>query len=109
MSIAPLAESAHRARLRPGDWIALLLTGIGLALSVVMALLSDGVYHADDLRHLQFARWTRQHPQFLLSDWGRPGFTVLYALPAQLGHFVPREQEQDDRAGAEADELESRQ
>ncbi|MCH7871901.1 MAG: DUF2029 domain-containing protein [Planctomycetes bacterium] len=90
MSIAPLAESAHRARLRPGDWIALLLTGIGLTLSVVMALLSDGVYHADDLQHLQFARWTRQHPQFLLSDWGRPGFTVLYALPAQLGWTASR-------------------
>lgn len=90
MSIAPLAESAHRARLRPGDWIALLLTGIGLTLSVVMALLSDGVYHDDDLTHLQFARWARQHPRFLLSEWGRPGFTVLYFLPAQLGWTAAR-------------------
>ena len=57
MSIAPQAVSAHRLRLRPGDLTALTLTGIGLTLSAIMALLSDGVYHDDDLTHLQFARW----------------------------------------------------
>lgn len=90
MSESPPAGLPTRTRDRASCVTALALTGAGLVLSVIMALLSDGVYHADDLQHLQFARWVRQHPQFLLSDWGRPGFTILYALPAQLGWTASR-------------------
>ena len=90
MSESPPAGLPTLEHDRASCLTALALTGAGLLLSVIMALLSDGVYHADDLQHLQFARWVRQHPQFLLSDWGRPGFTVLYALPAQLGWTASR-------------------
>lgn len=62
----------------------------GLALSIAMASLSDGVHHDDDLTHLQIARWSSTWPQNLLHDWGRPGFTVLYALPAQFGWLAAR-------------------
>ncbi len=55
-----------------------------------MALQSNGVYHDDDLTHLQFARWAWTHPGYLLDAWGRPGFTVLYAAPAKLGWTAAR-------------------
>lgn len=69
---------------------AVFFTLAGLAVSVVMALQSNGVYHDDDLAHLQIARWAWQYPLFFLHDWGRPGFTVLYAGPAALGWLAAR-------------------
>lgn len=63
---------------------------IGLALSAWMASLSDGTHHDDDLCHLQMARWSWNFPQYLLHEWGRPGFTLLYAIPAGLGWLPAR-------------------
>lgn len=80
----------HRALRRRADLIALLATLLGLVLSIRMARLSDGVYHDDDLTHLQMARWSADYPEYLLNDWGRPGFTLLFALPAQFGWFAAR-------------------
>jgi hypothetical protein len=65
-------------------------TLLGLAISVWMALHSDGVYHDDDLTHMQIARWAWQYPRYFLDDWGRPGFTVPYALPAAIGWQAAR-------------------
>lgn len=70
--------------------VAAALTLGGLALSIAMALSSDGVHHDDDLTHLQFARWSFEYPQWLLHEWGRPGFTILYAIPAQFGWTAAR-------------------
>src|SRR5512136_252393 len=53
--------------------------------TAAVALASNGAYHDDDLKHFLFARWVRFDPQYLAHVWGRPGFTLLYALPAQLG------------------------
>lgn len=66
------------------------LTLLGLAVSWWFAALSEGVHHDDDLTHYQMARWSAVFPQYLLHDWGRPGFTVLYALPAQFGWVAAR-------------------
>ncbi len=63
---------------------------VALALSAALAALSTGVHHDDDLTHFLFAKWTRQDPAYLLNEWGRPGFTVLYALPAQIGWLAAR-------------------
>ncbi len=79
-----------RTPLRAARRAALLCALLGLALSAALALRSDGVYHDDDLTHLQFARWSWSHPAYLLNDWGRPGFTALYAIPAALGWPVAR-------------------
>lgn len=63
----------------------------GLALAICFlgtlqsAWLSDGVYHEDDLTHYLFARWVGHDARYLLDPWGRPGFTVLYCLPAMIG------------------------
>ncbi|MCG3126522.1 MAG: hypothetical protein CHACPFDD_01358 [Phycisphaerae bacterium] len=83
----PAARVASR---RASDLFALLATLAGLGLSIRMAWASDGVYHDDDLTHLQMARWAWQYPEYLLNDWGRPGFTLLYALPAQPGWLAAR-------------------
>ena len=70
---------------RGSDGLALAATVVGAALAAWMALLSDGVHHDDDLVHFQMAAWSFEYPAYLLNTWGRPGFTVLYALPAQFG------------------------
>jgi len=54
-------------------------------LTTTVALASTGAYHDDDLKHYLFARWARHDPAYLVHTWGRPGFTLLYALPAQMG------------------------
>ena len=48
----------------------------GLALSVVLGLLSDGIYMNDDATHYFIARdgWT--DPAALLHRWGRIGYTL---------------------------------
>jgi hypothetical protein len=55
-----------------------------------MSLHSSGVYHDDDLTHFQIARLAWRFPRHLLDDWGRPGFTVLYAAAAPLGWTAAR-------------------
>jgi hypothetical protein len=62
----------------------------GLAISWLLAFNSDGVLHDDDLTHFLYARWARQVPGYLVHEWGRPGFTVLYFLPAQIGWVAAR-------------------
>lgn len=94
----PNAEAPHAV---PGDrhdpgalgaspYLAGVLTLAGLALSVCMGLLSDGTHQDDDLTHLQIARWSWTHPVYLLDNWGRPGFTALYAPAARLGWDAAR-------------------
>jgi hypothetical protein len=86
----PLTNRDAR-RVAPAGWKwALLFTVGGLACSLVMAALSDGGHQDDDLTHYQMARWSLAHPAYLLDSWGRPGFTVLYALPAQAGWLGAR-------------------
>jgi hypothetical protein len=63
---------------------------VGLAVSMVLAAASDGAYHDDDLTHYLFARWAWIWPQYLLHEWGRPGFTILHFLPARLGWLACR-------------------
>jgi hypothetical protein len=43
-------------------------------------------YQQDGGNHFLMARWALVHPHLLVDVWGRPLFTVLYALPAQLGY-----------------------
>ncbi|HVP10850.1 MAG TPA: hypothetical protein VMV94_06625, partial [Phycisphaerae bacterium] len=54
-------------------------------LTVVLGLLSDGVYHDDDLTHFLMARWARWCPEYLLHMWGRPGLTIPLASVAWIG------------------------
>ncbi len=63
----------------------LLAVAVPLVAMVAMALLSDGVLQDDDLTHFAMARWSWTYPKYLADDWGRPAFTVPYALVANIG------------------------
>jgi len=58
---------------------------LGLVVTVGAGLLADGVYHEDDFKHFLLARWSRHDPAYLLDWWGRPGFTLPYALVCVWG------------------------
>lgn len=57
----------------------------GFLLTAGASLLSVGVYHEDDLKHYLYAHWSWHDAHYLLDEWGRPGFTIPYALPAGIG------------------------
>lgn len=63
----------------------LLLAAALLLVAAVLAVISDGVYQDDSLTHYLMARWSWDYPKYLADDWGRPGFTVPYALVSNLG------------------------
>lgn len=64
---------------------------IGFLISVIFAASSpDGIVQFDDLTHYLYAKWAWIWPSYLLDEWGRPGFTVLYFLPARAGWFACR-------------------
>jgi hypothetical protein len=59
---------------------------VGFVVTTVFGQLDPlGVVHADDLTHFLIAKWAWRWPAYLLNDWGRPGFSTLYFLPAGLG------------------------
>ncbi|MBI5765424.1 MAG: hypothetical protein HZA51_18095 [Planctomycetes bacterium] len=65
---------------------AIVFSAIGLVAAIVASSFDVlGVLHADDLTHYLFARESWRWPTYLLNDWGRPGFTIPYALPAAFG------------------------
>jgi len=70
---------------RHDDRTALGLLAVGLIASITLGALSTGFHQMDDLAHFQIARWSWTYPRYLLDDWGRPGFTSLYFLPARMG------------------------
>ncbi|MGD8394926.1 MAG: hypothetical protein PVF43_05585, partial [Candidatus Eiseniibacteriota bacterium] len=46
---------------------------------------ATGIYNDDDLGHYFMARDAWHAPRLFLNVWGRPLFTLLYALPARWG------------------------
>lgn len=66
--------------------LAITLTLLGLAATCVCGVLAgNAYYHLDDVTHFLYAKWSWRWPTYLLDDWGRPGFTIAYWLPAALG------------------------
>lgn len=65
--------------------LALAVIAMGFLATLVCGWRSDGYHHADDLSHFQITSWAWTWPRYLLHDWGRPGFTILYFLPAYFG------------------------
>lgn len=65
---------------------AAILLALGFCLTIACGRVHpDGLVHFDDLTHYLIARWAWTWPSYLLNDWGRPGFTIPYFLPAALG------------------------
>lgn len=74
-------STSHRQTLL-GPALACLPLVVAMA---VLAFLSDGGHMEDDLTHFLHARWAWNEPLYFLDDWGRPGFTIPYALVAWVG------------------------
>ncbi|OWY72852.1 hypothetical protein B7486_00470 [cyanobacterium TDX16] len=65
---------------------AIVLCMAGFVISAVCGMIhKGGILHFDDLTHFLYAKWAWTWPAYLVNDWGRPGFTALYALPASFG------------------------
>lgn len=76
------------ASLRPSGiapWVAL----YGLGAAACLAFL-PWPYSDDDLLHHIIAREALRDPGLLIDVWGRPGFTIVHALPASLGFLGSR-------------------
>lgn len=59
--------------------------GLLLVIFTSYGLRSSSTYSDDSIQHLLIARWSFKHPELLLDVWGRPGFTIPYALISQFG------------------------
>jgi hypothetical protein len=83
-----------------GDKINALLSGSGQNLQALMYaffllgglfwiirlfLQSDGVINQDEIGHLLIAKNAWYHPSFLLDEWGRFAYTLLYFIPSLFG------------------------
>ncbi|MFP4355956.1 MAG: hypothetical protein ACLFUJ_12600 [Phycisphaerae bacterium] len=64
---------------------ALALTLAGLAVSLVMGYLSDGVFHGDDISHYGLAYYSWGDPHKMLHFWARPGYNIPAMFAARLG------------------------
>jgi len=78
--------SATKVTIEQSDRLAASLAALGLLITAFFGWISpEGLFHFDDLTHYLYAKWSWRWPAYLLNDWGRPGFTALYALPAYFG------------------------
>ncbi len=68
---------------RSSKWL-WLSCGLLLLIFVSYGLRSSGTYSDDSIQHLLIARWSLKHPELLFDVWGRPGFTIPYALISQF-------------------------
>ena len=80
----PTECRAAPARYDGLGWVFVL---VGLALSTVLGLLSDGIYMNDDATHYFIARAGFGDPVALLSRWGRVGYTLPTAPVAHWFGF----------------------
>jgi hypothetical protein len=60
------------------------------AIGVALVLLYPDADQQDSGYHYLFARWAHRHPQYFVSVWARPLFTLIYFFPAQLGYAATK-------------------
>jgi hypothetical protein len=76
---------------RSSPLFAFALVALGAAVTGACAVANpDSLHHFDDLTHYLFAKWAWTWPAYLIDEWGRPGFTVLYFLPAGVSWIACR-------------------
>ncbi len=64
-----------------------IVMGIIAMIIIVLQVLSTGVSgETDSVFHYQLARYAFKYPEFFLSHWGKPLFTILISPFAQLGY-----------------------
>lgn len=69
--------------------LALILTGVAACLYFAFSFVSEGFYQQDEAVHYVSMKRFWFNPNRILSNWEKPGFKLVYALPSLLGvHFV---------------------
>lgn len=58
-----------------------------VAAGAAIVLLYRDAYSQDGGLHFLLARWSWEQPETFVSVWQRPGFNLVYALPARLGYL----------------------
>lgn len=61
------------------------LAAVAATLLALRLIVFDVGFCEDDITHWLIARRALSEPWFFLNIWGRPGFTILHALPSTLG------------------------
>jgi hypothetical protein len=54
----------------------------------ILSFYSDGFYQDDEIGHYQSMRGFWLDPLSILGNWQKPGFKILYVVPAALGYNV---------------------
>jgi hypothetical protein len=65
---------------------ALILSGILVAVYFLYSFISDGFYQDDEIAHYQQMRLFWQQPEVILGNWAKPGFKIVYVVPALFGY-----------------------
>ncbi|MDQ6830974.1 MAG: hypothetical protein M3081_19090 [Gemmatimonadota bacterium] len=73
--------------MRSDNRVAIAWLATFVALGVALALLYPDSYQQDGGVHFLFARDAWWNHLLLVDVWGRPAFTLLYAIPARLGYL----------------------
>ena len=69
--------------------LALILTLVAACLYFAFSFVSEGFYQQDEAVHYVSMKRFWFNPNRILSNWEKPGFKLVYALPSLLGvHFV---------------------
>jgi hypothetical protein len=66
----------------------LLLTGLTTGLYIAFSFFSDGFYQHDEAAHFINMRTFWFNPNAILGNWPKPGYKLLYVIPALAGPFA---------------------
>ena len=66
----------------------LLLTGFIALGYFIFSFVFDGFYQHDEVGHFLSMQNFWSHPNGILSNWAKPGYKLLYAIPALGGKYV---------------------
>ncbi|MFO7616344.1 MAG: hypothetical protein R6V75_03760, partial [Bacteroidales bacterium] len=66
--------------------VVVVVVAVAMVLVIVQLLATGITGETDSIAHYQLARYAFKYPGFFLDHWGKPLYTILAALPAQLGY-----------------------
>jgi Gpi18-like mannosyltransferase len=78
-------------KLNKESYWAIAITSVVAIVLIILVYFSSGSYQGGDTyQHFLIAKYSFVHPTLLLHHWGKPFFTLLYALPAMAGYAAAK-------------------
>ncbi len=78
-------------KLSKESYWAIAITSVVAIVLIILVYFSSGSYQGGDTyQHFLIAKYSFVHSELLLHHWGKPFFTLLYALPALAGYSVAK-------------------